>query len=155
MPGYRVHLAGAGVTYFVLMFVVLRCIQPPLFSCFMWFLCCLAGGLFPDIDTKSYGQKIFYKLLMLMFLILYFTKQWSILGVLSLCSVVPLCVNHRGLFHNVWFIIALSGLGAVLLTRAYVSDDILVYGSMIFFMCGAISHLYLDLGFSKMFRWRI
>jgi hypothetical protein len=71
MPSYRVHLIGGFLTYLA----VLQGIKHMDISGFViaqGLLFCLLGALFPDIDVKSKGQKIFYSILLcLLFWLLY------------------------------------------------------------------------------------
>ena len=56
MPGYRAHLAG-GLTVYGITIYLLRSYCGSVFIAAEWMLFTLAGSLFPDIDTKSKGQK--------------------------------------------------------------------------------------------------
>ena len=59
MPGFRGHLIGGTVTYLA----ILQCIksmQPSIPVIISGFIFCIIGSLFPDIDIKSKGQKLFY-----------------------------------------------------------------------------------------------
>lgn len=121
----------------------------------IWFVCCLAGGLFPDIDTKSMGQRIFYSLFLVFFFVLWFYSQWQLLAAFSLFSLIPMCVNHRGLTHNAWFILALSGGVGYWLSLYMPSHIVVISYAALSFAVGALSHLYFDLGATKMFKWRV
>ena len=60
MPGFRGHLIGGTVTYLA----ILQCIksmQPSIPVIISGFIFCIIGSLFPDIDIKSKGQKLFYQ----------------------------------------------------------------------------------------------
>lgn len=154
MPGYRGHLLGA-TAFYVGLTCMLSLYTWPVVHQFIWFISCLAGGLFPDIDTKSMGQRIFYSLFLVSFFVLWFYKQWHVLGALSLFSLVPLCVNHRGLTHNAWFICGFTaGVGYWLALYMPSHIHVIRYAS-ISFAVGALSHLYFDLGVLKMFKWRV
>jgi surface polysaccharide O-acyltransferase-like enzyme len=112
----------------------------------LWFICTLFGGLFPDIDTKSKGQMLFYKLVCLVILFCIIYKAYYVGVMLSFFSFWPLLVKHRGLFHRLWFLLALTGAGcyALLQVLPLYRTDIIACTS--FFAVGFISHLYLDMG---------
>lgn len=117
-----------------------------------WFflcLCCaIAGSIFPDIDTKSKGQKFFYLAIAFIYSLLAFYKYYSIAIVLGLISFVPLIVSHRSLLHSLWFIMIIVGsvyYGALIVFPSYGQ---LILISSLFFMLGVISHLVLDFGVS-------
>ncbi|MGC2310142.1 MAG: hypothetical protein WA432_00800 [Candidatus Babeliaceae bacterium] len=70
----------------------------------------------------------------------------------ALLACVPLLVKHRGIFHNIWFIIFLNG---ILLSFVYLMVPhcmmAAVYDSS-FFLLGALSHLLLDKGYRRFLR---
>ncbi|HVZ40611.1 MAG TPA: metal-dependent hydrolase [Candidatus Kapabacteria bacterium] len=59
-------------------------------------------ALFPDIDIKSKGQLLFYRLFFLLDLLLLLggrTEEAALLGFLAL---IPILSRHRGWTHTVW-----------------------------------------------------
>ena len=89
MPGYRGHLVGGGVTYFILLYI-LSIYNPDPSIMAQGLIFCLVGALFPDIDIKSMGQKYFYIALifLLAFCLLYGHYSWFF--ALTFLSIVPL-----------------------------------------------------------------
>ena len=59
MPNYKGHIVGGTVTYLVVLQVIKHA-QPNIHVVLQGLVFCLLGSLFPDIDVKSKGQKIFY-----------------------------------------------------------------------------------------------
>src|SRR6185436_8940620 len=104
MPGYKNHLMGGMVAYGLTVYL-LRSLHPTAMTLLEWFVCALAGSLFPDIDTKSRGQKYFYSLLFIVFIGLLMLKRFKLIALISCLCTVPLLVNHRGLLHRPWFLI--------------------------------------------------
>src|SRR3990167_3017657 len=146
MPGYRTHLlAGAalaaGLIYLLASFTNLAPIMPS--TSLEWLGCALFGALFPDIDIKS---KIQIKLTSLLILIL---KKYKLALILALVSLFPVLAKHRTIFHSPVFILFLASLVAistaiyqpVLLTRVILD--------LLFFVIGAFSHIYLDMGLKR------
>ena len=151
MPNYKGHLFGGLITY-ALLFFMLSSQHPSLLTSLQWLFCCLIGSLFPDIDTKSKIQKLFYTVLLITFAILALNNKTEIMIALSFLGIIPLIVKHRGIFHKAWFILFLST-GIVFISNVYFPKnyyEILI--SITFFTIGAFSHLYLDLGLKRMFR---
>ena len=157
MPGYKAHLTGGlaafGITYAavtVTKTVVVLSIIPVI----GWLLCTLAGSLFPDIDIKSKGQKYFYWLVLVSLIYFTYHKQFMPLALLAIAATIPMLVKHRGIFHNIWFLI--GGLGALsytlMLYMPKYEQTILIH--TLFFLAGALSHVWLDVGFVRMFRFR-
>ncbi len=58
MPGYRGHLIGGTVTYLAIL-QMMKSVQPSMSVVASGFVFCIVGSLFPDIDIKSKGQKLF------------------------------------------------------------------------------------------------
>jgi hypothetical protein len=104
MPNYKGHLFGGFV--FGAGFVTLTGLGTNSWlSLAEWFGFLLLGSLFPDIDTKSKGQKIFYVTLLFLMIYCLINKYTALFILLSFVGLAPLLVHHRGLFHNPWFII--------------------------------------------------
>jgi len=143
MPGYRTHLVG-GVAAYGLTLFLLRSYCGSVFLAAEWLLFALAGSLFPDVDTKSKGRKILYKILFIAMIILALQRKFVPMAIIGFFSIVPLVVRHRGLFHKWWFVIGLPSVVAIgigLYAPAYAR---IVVFDAIFFIVGAASHLLLD-----------
>lgn len=119
-----------------------------------WFLFSLSGAMFPDIDIKSRSQKYLYAIILIALLVFIGKKEFKAIAALSVVSLLPIFANHRGLFHRLWFIIALP-LGVwCWLSVLYPTSSLPFFYCTLFFIAGAISHLWLDMGFKKMLRPR-
>lgn len=149
MPGYRTHLTTAGAaaaativaTHMHLPLTHLITVQHG--TCI---IASLLGGLFPDIDIKSKGQKLLYTALMPLFAAALITKHTVALCLLGALAIIPPILPHRGLTHELWFVFLapLTGPGLVHIYQpSYLPLAIDLY---IFFVLGAITHLWLDMG---------
>jgi hypothetical protein len=153
MPGYKGHLLGGAAAFGVTFAIIGWCCASRL-TAGEWLLCSLVGSLFPDVDIKSKGQKLFYSLLLIVLVVLIIKQRLDLLAGLSLCAVVPLIVRHRGLFHNTLFIIALPFAVWFLMQSVFPDyKHVLLFDTM-FFVAGAISHLILDRGVRRTFSIR-
>ena len=151
MAGYKGHLAGGAVAFaFALVFVTNR-FSPTLATTAEWLFFSLAGSLFPDIDIKSKGQKYFYWFILLLLLSLSFRKRYDLFMGVSIISVFPMLVNHRGIFHRPWFVIGAPLLLWYLISLQFPGMRTIILLDTLFFIAGAVSHLWLDMGF-RMFR---
>ena len=143
MPSYRGHLVGGLVTYVA----VLQFIKYMNLSSFMLlqgFLFCLLGALFPDIDVKSKGQKVFYTILLVLLLLLLYKKMYCLFAIMSLLGIIPLLVRHRGIFHHIWFLFSMAIIATLIIKNwCGTFRNIMVYNSW-FFFAGALSHVLLD-----------
>lgn len=153
MPGYKGHLAGGAVTFSMVLVLVSRICNPTIFTMLEWLGLCLAGSLFPDIDIKSKGQKYFYWFVFFIVLFLAHERRFYILVLVSLISIIPMLVKHRGLFHRAWFIIALPFLLWHLISMQFPAFRTMLFFDVVFFITGALSHLWLDMGLRRMLRF--
>lgn len=145
MPGYQAHSAGgavvaaAGLTA-AWFWAGLR--DPVLMTVLAGI--CLAGALFPDIDTDSKGQKLFYLLLIALDAVLLWRRRMVEAAWLGLGAMVPPLLQHRGFTHTLWCLMLLTGalffapqwLG--LCTRAEITPFAVAFGA------GYASHLLMD-----------
>jgi hypothetical protein len=152
MPNYKGHLLGGCVAFLVAVNVIVAQ-KVSFFVGAEWLGFTLLGALFPDIDIKSKGQKIFYKCFFVVALFLIVNHRFFALSLLSLLAFFPLMVPHRGICHRFWFVVGVPA-AVVLLCNIFFSHYfMLVFWDAVFFIVGALSHLWLDLGLKKMFRF--
>jgi hypothetical protein len=118
-----------------------------------WLACALAGALFPDIDIKSKGQKYFYWVIFILLVGLAIQERLDLFMVVSIGAIIPMLVRHRGLFHNLWFLIALAGGFWIFFSTQFPFLSQRLFSDILFFLAGVISHLWLDRGFRRMIRF--
>lgn len=153
MPSYKGHLVGG----FIAFIIVINCIivkKVSLVIALEWLCFTLLGALFPDIDTKSKGQKIFYQVLFVTFCVLLLKQCMSAFILMSLISCLPLIVHHRGVCHQLWFVGGVPCVAAVSLGFYFPQFATLLLWDALFFIIGAVSHIYLDVGFKRMLKIR-
>jgi hypothetical protein len=155
MPNYKGHLWGgfllSGMVLFPLLYFHL--IPSTWWLIVSLLVAGLLGSLFPDVDTKSKGQRIFYYVLSAVFFILAVQGQYKFIVMLMPVALLPVLVHHRGLFHRAWFILLFVGFTTLYACISWPGlKDVIVLNSL-FFILGALSHLYLDLGWRRMFKW--
>lgn len=158
MPSYKTHVIG-GVASFIFLHLVatklFAYVQPTPKNFAVAFIACVAGSLFPDIDTKSVGQRIFYSLMTIPIAYAILSQHWKMLAGLSIISLFPLLSNHRGVTHTLWFITLVPPMMTFWLVGAYPSLTKTLWVGCVYFIIGAFSHLVLDLGFIRSLKkWR-
>lgn len=151
MPGYKGHLAG-GLTAYALTIFICSWYSNSYAQLAEWLTCTLLGSLFPDVDVKSKGQNIFYVVLFIGALILLAQQRYVTLSYVAVLAVIPLITRHRGLLHRFWFILLAVAGSAYALVQWYPTLESRIYVDAGFFLIGAASHLYLDLGLKRMFK---
>ena len=152
MPGYKGHLMGGIAVYGILFFIISTLVRPSTIVAFEWCIFTLAGALFPDIDVKSKGQKYFYFVVLLFFVVLLMHQRFEMLSCCSCIVISPMLVRHRGIFHSPRFIVITPLIGWILMSMVFPDLSQQLFFDTLFFIIGALSHLWLDFGPSQMIR---
>jgi len=147
MPNYKTHLVGGFFAFAFLYKLSAKLLSKRFYSpeeMAFSLLLCLLGSLFPDIDTKSYGQRMFYFLLLTMIFGSILLNQWRLLIVLSSFAMFPFFVGHRGITHRLWFS-AITPLPIFITIFDKTSKlSTISKTGYFYFLAGVISHLVLD-----------
>jgi membrane-bound metal-dependent hydrolase YbcI (DUF457 family) len=143
MPGYRLHLVGGLLTYLGILQVI-KSTAPTTATILQGLIFCLIGALFPDIDVKSKGQKLFYFLLLLVLSYLVFQQKYCMFVVMSFLGIIPILVRHRGIFHHIWFLTALACAASLLIKSGCGFYEQMMLTNIWFFFAGSVSHVLLD-----------
>lgn len=151
MPNYKGHLAAGAVTFVAVVYLLnhFGTFMPSIELTGLFLLVTLTGSIFPDIDTKSKMQKYFYISSAFIFPALLFTRTLNYAFLIAgLCIAIP-CLQHRTITHNPFFILGLPGLMVLYAVLYYPASQQAVLFCYIFFVCGALSHIFLDKLFTK------
>ena len=155
MAGYQGHIAGA--TFFFLLylgalsyifyvdaaytrFTLLEVIAYPL----ALFGLCLMFGLWPDVDTNSKGQNLFYAIFFLVDVVLIVTRHFEEAAYLGLFAILPILGKHRGWTHTWWAMLLIP---SPLLILPYVLFPERPLAGLPFYgaaLVGYFSHLFMD-----------
>lgn len=147
MPGYKGHLAGG--LFFAVMGLVgavmlgLLAFNPLLAAGLIGF--CLLGALFPDVDTDSKGQNLYYSVFAMVDLGLILNQYYIWAAWLGFFAMLPAIGSHRGWTHTWWamLLVPVPILGMPLLLEGVES----IYAFVPFYVAfctGYFSHLLLD-----------
>jgi len=148
MLGYRAHLVGGLAVYGISLYLLQSCCGS-IFVAAEWLLFALAGALFPDIDTKSKGQKYLYFILLITTVILAIQRKFLIVVMLSIAAFIPIITRHRGLFHKTWFVVGFPVAIAMIISLYAPAYKRVVFFDALFFILGGLSHLLLDFGITR------
>lgn len=150
MSMYRGHLVGGLASYLGLVLII-SLLKINFGYYFLGLLATLAGSLFPDIDIYSQGQKLFLKILFLLLVLSLFMKaSLPVIGLLCF-SLFPIIIPHRGLFHDLSFILVLLSIAGASFICIMPEKIEMIVSLLLFFLVGVISHLVLDKGLKKTF----
>ncbi len=146
MPGYKAHLAGGmaltagGIAVSIYKgwynFDVLEISA-------LLFIGSLAA-LFPDVDTDSKGQNLFYFLLLSLDISLMIKKYYKWSAILGFMAMLPPLGRHRGWTHTLWAMILVPSPIIVLPVIFYKAPLIKVLPFYLAATIGYLSHLILD-----------
>lgn len=123
------------------------------------FVIAILSGLWPDVDTKSKSQQIFYRIFIIFNVVLIYMGHYSISAFFGLFAMLPLIGNHRGWTHSKLTMLLLPTV-FLILPMAYFQRDlldrnellaaqnlILIKASLPFYtasLIGYATHLHLD-----------
>lgn len=109
-------------------------------------------ALFPDVDTNSKGQHLFYWPMFIITVLLVYAGQFQAAAYLGLIAMLPVLTHHRGWTHSKWAML-LVPLPIVLVPWLYndrvLAISLVYYGAAV---VGYFSHLFLDGLIWKRFR---
>ena len=152
MPNYKGHLVGGIVIYALLFFCICATQKPSSMVAIEWLIATLAGALFPDIDIKSKGQKYFYYVVFVLFDVLAARQRFELVTCCSFIFLTPMLVRHRGIFHHPLFVIIMPLLLWLFLSTLVPKISHRLLMDTGFFIAGALSHIWLDVGTRHMMR---
>jgi hypothetical protein len=152
MPGYKKHLTGSMVAGIVAGGVAITVtvlsgyplyVTPLRLAGFIGF--CILGGLFPDVDTDSKGQNLFYSLFVIVDGVLIYFHHYRWAAWLGWFAMLPALGHHRGWTHT-WWAMLVVGSPIVAIPVSILGKD-MFYSFLPFYVAftiGYFSHLLLD-----------
>lgn len=150
MPGYKGHLVGAGLWAGAAWGAValwLPVHEPgPLLGTVLAAVCVMAA-LFPDVDTDSKGQNLFYAIMAAVDLGLLIRGEYRWAAVLGFAAMLPALGRHRGWTHSWWAMFAVPLPILVLPVIFWGVDPVALVPFYAAAVLGYLSHLTLDLLF--------
>jgi membrane-bound metal-dependent hydrolase YbcI (DUF457 family) len=162
MAGYKGHIAGgvalggvyAGVLHFVPYerFVEVAGVLHNWQAFIALFVISVLFALFPDIDTNSKGQNIFYGLALAADIALLWSGNIQAAAYLGLIAMLPIVGKHRGWTHSK---LAMVLIPVPIALIPYLYNDKILAASLLFYgaaVAGYFSHLLLDGLVVKWFR---
>lgn len=156
MAGYQGHISGA-VIFFILYMLGLifllssgnavadqYLLSNDVYTVLALFALCVMFGLWPDVDTNSKGQDIFYSLFFVMDVGLIFYERFHEAAYLGLFCILPILGKHRGWTHTYWAMLLIPS-PILILPYVYSPGNpwagLPYYGAAV---VGYFSHLFMD-----------
>ncbi len=114
------------------------------------FVLAMLFGLFPDVDTNSKAQDIFYWIVFPLDALLIWNGYLQAAAYLGFIAMLPIIAHHRGWTHRKWaaFIVPLP-----IVLIPYLYDEKMLGISLVYYgaaVIGYLSHLLLD---GLIWRW--
>jgi len=154
VANYRGHVAGgvaAGAVYAsALMFVPVTQLAEYAGLLQDWqalaavFVIAQLFALFPDVDTNSKAQDIFFWIVFPLDILLIWGRAWQAAAYLGLIAMLPIVTHHRGWTHSKWAMLVVPlpiMLVPYLGNSKVLAISIVYYGAAV---AGYFSHLLLD-----------
>ncbi len=146
MSGYRGHVAGGAILWAGCFAgaVQLDLVPPHPETAVVLGVAALMGALFPDTDTDSKGQNLFYLILVILDLTFMIKGMYRWAAVLGFCAMLPALGRHRGWTHT-WWAMLLVPFPILLLPVVFYAQPLDRLLPFYFFaVIGYFSHLLLD-----------
>ena len=155
MADYRGHLSGAFVFFLIYMLGLgvlfanggdsgILLFENNTYTLLALFVLCIMFGLWPDVDTNSKGQDIFYSLFFVLDIALIYYERFNEAAYLGLFCILPILGKHRGWTHTYW---AMFIIPSPFLLLPYVYTPETPYAGLPFYgaaVVGYFSHLFMD-----------
>ena len=146
MASGKGHVLGGIVFLWIFLTILANYfIVPTLKEIIIYSAIVIMFALWPDVDIKSIGQKLFYTIFFITDLILIFIfEEHKFASYFGLLIILPILAKHRGWTH--------SRITALLLPLPLLFVPMIIYGGKIFdgipYYCAAVtgyfSHLFFD-----------
>jgi len=102
MSLYKGHLAGGAFAFiiYILALVIFFSFKPS-YEVLIWFGLCILGSIWPDIDTNSTAQKLFYGFFFVLDGIFLLSGRFKEAALLGFFALLPVIGKHRGWTHSI------------------------------------------------------
>ncbi len=164
MANYKGHVAGGallgGVYYACIFYLPIQQFAETAGLLQNWqaifaiFVISMLFGLFPDVDTNSKAQDLFFAIAFPLDILLLWTGSIQAAAYLGLIAMLPVVGKHRGWTHKKWAMIAVP---LPILLIPYLYNDAVLSISVVYYgaaVSGYFSHLLFDGLIWKRFRIR-
>ena len=120
-------------------------ISPTWIEILLYILVATMFALWPDVDIKSKGQKLFYILFFITDIYLILTEQFESSAFLGLFIIVPILSKHRGWTHSIPAMILIPS--PILIYPMISEGEMEFFSGLPYYLAaitGYLSHILLD-----------
>jgi len=142
MSNFRGHALGSVFAYVFFVILVAQWFILCPEELLICFVICFLFALWPDVDTNSKGQDIFYSAFLIVDIAFIWFEEYRYASILGLFAILPIVGKHRGWTHS--FLAAICIPFAFLFVVNYFWPGI---GKPYYYfsaLAGYLSHLILD-----------
>lgn len=154
MPGYKIHLVGGLATFSIIAAICHSTFIPIHHNFFIFsvgFLLTLLGSIFPDIDTVSVMQRLFYSAMAITLLALLISSHTHLFVLAGALCILIALLRHRTITHHPLFLLIMPFAIVLYLSTFNNINQQNLFIAYLFFVSGALSHLLLDFYLPKRF----
>lgn len=137
-------MGGVVLMIIVIHFFYHSFFSPSLLEIFWYLIIATMFALWPDVDIKSKGQKLFYIIFFITDIYLICTSQFKIAAFFGLLIILPILSKHRGWTHTYWAMLLIP---SPILFYPMISGDTFDFIGFPYYLAaitGYFSHLFLD-----------
>ncbi|QQR49225.1 metal-dependent hydrolase [bacterium] len=153
MPGYRAHLSAGLIMWLAIWYLTVALLYQPTWldlSCGL--LLSLIGSIFPDIDIRSKMQRLFYLASILIIPVALLSQAWQFFFCFAAFAFLVAIIRHRTITHQSWFLVLMPGFFSLYLGYFNQNSFNHIISFYLFFVAGALSHVFLDKSITKIKR---
>jgi len=146
MPSYKVHIPAGFITFILLYIIQQKLgVAPNTFqNVAAILLSSTVGSIFPDIDTTSIMQRLFFLSILVIAPVFIFQNNYLMLAITAAVCIIILIIPHRSITHKPKWVIPFAALvcGALALIKHI--DSMLLWQCWLYFIAAFLSHWLLD-----------
>ncbi len=146
MGSFRTHTLGAVlvITGFLAALVFFSVMEITPKNAVVFFSIAVMAALFPDIDTNSKGQTLFYSLFFVLDVYLIAVENYGYAALLGLAAMLPILGRHRGWTHTWWAMILVPSPILLLPWLLFEKSPTVLWPYYVSAFLGYFSHLAID-----------
>ena len=145
MASGKGHFAGGFIFFIIILHTISNYFyRPTPFDIIIYCILCLMFALWPDVDIKSKGQKLFYRIFFVVDIFFIYLEEYKIAAYFGLIIILPILSKHRGWTHSIPAMFLIPSpilLYPIYLSNSYDFSGMPYYVSAV---TGYFSHLLLD-----------